>query len=133
VAPVAIYTMISMTLPVDWAGIQSPPQCKLYLRLTFTSCSTDIKRQLRPKLEEFRRRIFKTDWESYDDDMGLYTDALVLTDKHITLLVINCTRYPTFDDLKALGPLRRAFLTWISEFLTGRLSMSVSHLLPKLA
>jgi hypothetical protein len=32
-----------------------------------------------------------------------------------------------------LGPLRRAFLTWISEFLTGRLSMSVRHLQPKLA
>jgi hypothetical protein len=32
-----------------------------------------------------------------------------------------------------LGPLRRAFLTWIFEFLTGRLSMSVSHLRPKLA
>jgi hypothetical protein len=34
---------------------------------------------------------------------------------------------------RVLGPLRRAFLTWISEFLTGRLSMSVSHLRPKLA
>jgi hypothetical protein len=32
-----------------------------------------------------------------------------------------------------LGPLKRAVLTWISEFLTGRLSMSVSHLRPKLA
>jgi hypothetical protein len=32
-----------------------------------------------------------------------------------------------------IGPLRRAFLTWISEFLTGHLSMSVSHLRPKLA
>jgi hypothetical protein len=32
-----------------------------------------------------------------------------------------------------IGPLRRAFLTWISEFLTGRLSMSVSHLRLKLA
>jgi hypothetical protein len=32
-----------------------------------------------------------------------------------------------------LGPLRRAYLTWIFEFLTGRLSMSVSHLRQKLA
>jgi hypothetical protein len=32
-----------------------------------------------------------------------------------------------------IGPLRQAFLTWISEFLTGRLSMSVSLLRPKLA
>jgi hypothetical protein len=32
-----------------------------------------------------------------------------------------------------LEPLRRVFLTWISEFLIGRLSMSVSHLRPKLA
>jgi hypothetical protein len=34
---------------------------------------------------------------------------------------------------QTIGPLRRAFLTWISEFLTSRLSMSVSHLRPKLA
>jgi hypothetical protein len=34
---------------------------------------------------------------------------------------------------KQFGPLRRAFLTLISEFLTGRLSMSVSHLRRKLA
>jgi hypothetical protein len=33
----------------------------------------------------------------------------------------------------SIGPLRRAFLTWISEFLTGRFSMPVSHLRPKLA
>jgi hypothetical protein len=33
----------------------------------------------------------------------------------------------------AIGPLRRAFLTWISEFPIGRLSISVSHLRPKLA
>jgi hypothetical protein len=32
-----------------------------------------------------------------------------------------------------LGPLRQALLTWISEFSTGRLSMSVSILRPKLA
>jgi hypothetical protein len=32
-----------------------------------------------------------------------------------------------------LGPLRQAFFTWISEFLTGRLSMSVSLLRKKLA
>jgi hypothetical protein len=34
---------------------------------------------------------------------------------------------------QTIGPLRRAFFTWISEFLTSRLSMSVSHLRPKLA
>jgi hypothetical protein len=55
-----------------------------------------------------------------------------------------CTRYlsilhPVYSSTLGspastpLGPLKRAFLTWISEFLTGRLSMSVSHLRPKLA
>jgi hypothetical protein len=34
---------------------------------------------------------------------------------------------------KSIGPLRRAFLTWISEFLSGGLSMSGSHLRLKLA
>jgi superfamily II DNA/RNA helicase len=70
-------------------------------RPTFPTCSADIKKQMRPKLEEFRRRIFKRDWEAFDD-IGLCTEALVLTDKHITLLTKNCTRYPTVDDLKKL-------------------------------
>jgi hypothetical protein len=34
---------------------------------------------------------------------------------------------------RPLGPLRRAFLTWISEFSTGHLSISLRHLQPKLA
>jgi hypothetical protein len=43
------------------------------------------------------------------------------------------SRYgPTVLRMYLLGPLRRAFLTWISELPTGRLSMSVSHLSPKL-
>jgi hypothetical protein len=39
---------------------------------------------------------------------------------------------PSITD-SLLGPLRRAFLTWISEFSTGCLSMSAHHVRPKLA
>jgi hypothetical protein len=70
-------------------------------RSSFPTSSAAIKEQVQTKLVEFRRRIFKRDWEAYDTE-GMSTDALVLTDKHITMLAKNCTKYPTVDDLKLL-------------------------------
>jgi hypothetical protein len=54
-------------------------------------------------------------------------------------LIIHCSeprpirRGDGFADRASLGLLRRAFLTWISEFRTRCLSMPVPHVRPKLA
>jgi hypothetical protein len=102
------------------AGVDLPP------RRTFPSSSASVKQQLRPKLVEFRRRIFKRDWEAFDD-IGLCTDALVLTDKHITQLVKNCTRYPTVEDLRNLRGFNWVHIEkygWCPQLPTGCLSLT---------
>jgi hypothetical protein len=85
-----------------WDSVATTIKLEQRAKSSFPSSSATIKAVLKPKLEEFRRRIFRRDWEPNDDDAGLFTEAIFLTDKHISFLVKNCTKYPTVEDLKSL-------------------------------